>query len=339
MSEFYQLTPKDAKGEPYPFTQLEGKVVLIVNVASKCGFTPQYKGLEELNQKYKDKNVQILGFPCNQFGHQEPGTNEEIANFCSLNYGVSFPVLDKIDVNGDKTDPVYKYLKSQKAPQPWIATQKPFGTRWTSPSPKSNPNSTRLPARSYCRNRNVQNASWLDLKEDTSDLSPTSAREKFYQLSPLDNSLSPFSFNQLRNKVILVVNVALYCGFRFQYKRLEALQKKYEHRGFTIVGFPCNQFLFQEPLTNEKIIERCRNKYDVTFPIMNKIHVNGPETDEVYKFLKESKHGLWGTKRVKWNFEKFLIDRDGNVVARYSTFTTPEAISGKIEELLQQKKM
>ena len=116
MSTFHELTPKDAKGEPYPFSNLKGKVVVIVNVASKCGFTPQYKQLEELNQKYKDsENVQILGFPCNQFGHQEPGTNEEIAEFCKLNYGVTFPVLNKIDVNGNGADPVYQFLKSKKS--------------------------------------------------------------------------------------------------------------------------------------------------------------------------------------------------------------------------------
>ncbi|KAG7665653.1 GPX2 [[Candida] subhashii] len=116
MSTFHELTPKDAKGEPYPFSNLKGKVVVIVNVASKCGFTPQYKQLEELNQKYKDsENVQILGFPCNQFGHQEPGTNEEIAEFCKLNYGVTFPVLNKIDVNGNDADPVYQFLKSKKS--------------------------------------------------------------------------------------------------------------------------------------------------------------------------------------------------------------------------------
>ena len=116
MSTFHELSPKDAKGEPYPFSNLKGKVVVIVNVASKCGFTPQYKQLEELNQKYKDsENVQILGFPCNQFGHQEPGTNEEIAEFCKLNYGVTFPVLNKIDVNGNGADPVYQFLKSKKS--------------------------------------------------------------------------------------------------------------------------------------------------------------------------------------------------------------------------------
>lgn len=115
MSEFYKLAPKDSKGEPYPFKELEGKVVLIVNVASKCGFTPQYKELEELNKKYKDQGLVILGFPCNQFLNQEPGNQEEIASFCTLNYGVSFPIMQKVDVNGDKTDSVYKYLKKQKS--------------------------------------------------------------------------------------------------------------------------------------------------------------------------------------------------------------------------------
>ena len=115
MSKFYNLAPKDKSGNPYPFSQLEGKVVLIVNVASKCGFTPQYDGLEELYKKYKDQGLVILGFPCNQFGHQEPGTQEEIQEFCRLNYGVTFPIMQKIDVNGANEDPVYGFLKSQKA--------------------------------------------------------------------------------------------------------------------------------------------------------------------------------------------------------------------------------
>lgn len=115
MSKFYDLTPKDAQGNPFPFSELKGKVVVIVNVASKCGFTPQYKELEKLNEKYKDQPVQIIGFPCNQFGGQEPGSDKDIQNFCSLNYGVTFPVLAKVDVNGDNADPVYKYLKSQKS--------------------------------------------------------------------------------------------------------------------------------------------------------------------------------------------------------------------------------
>lgn len=115
MSKFYELAPSDKSGEPFSFKQLEGKVVLIVNVASKCGFTPQYTELEELYKAYKDQGLVILGFPCNQFGHQEAGTQEEIQSFCQLNYGVTFPVLKKIDVNGANADPVYNFLKSEKS--------------------------------------------------------------------------------------------------------------------------------------------------------------------------------------------------------------------------------
>ncbi|CAR28078.1 hypothetical protein ZYGR_0N05670 [Zygosaccharomyces rouxii] len=115
MSKFYELQPRDGKGEVFSFDQLKGKVVLIVNVASKCGFTPQYHELEELYKKYKDMGLVILGFPCNQFGHQETGSDTQIAQFCKLNYGVTFPIMKKINVNGPDSDPVYQFLKSQKA--------------------------------------------------------------------------------------------------------------------------------------------------------------------------------------------------------------------------------
>jgi glutathione peroxidase len=111
---FFDFVVKDSKGQDYPLAQHKGKYVLVVNVASKCGFTPQYEGLEELYEKFKSKNVMVLGFPCNQFGAQEPGSNDEIQNFCKMNYGVTFPVLDKVDVNGDKAAPVYKFLKSER---------------------------------------------------------------------------------------------------------------------------------------------------------------------------------------------------------------------------------
>lgn len=107
----FSFTVNAADGKPLSLEKYKGHPVLIVNVASKCGFTPQYKGLEELYLKYKDKGLVILGFPCNQFGGQEPGSNEEIQSFCSLNYGVTFPVLAKVDVNGDKTAPLYTWLK------------------------------------------------------------------------------------------------------------------------------------------------------------------------------------------------------------------------------------
>lgn len=103
------------QGQPVDLKQYAGKVLLIVNTASNCGFTPQYKGLEAVYQQFRDKGVEVLGFPCNQFGHQEPGTADEIGSFCEKNYGVTFPLFAKIDVNGKDAHPLYQYLKS-KAP-------------------------------------------------------------------------------------------------------------------------------------------------------------------------------------------------------------------------------
>ena len=111
----YDFTVKDIKGNDVSLKEYEGKVLLIVNVASKCGLTPQYEGLEALYQKYKDQGLEILGFPCNQFLEQEPGTNQEILDFCSVNYNVTFPLFDKVDVNGKEESPLYTFLKS-KAP-------------------------------------------------------------------------------------------------------------------------------------------------------------------------------------------------------------------------------
>ncbi|RMF18149.1 MAG: glutathione peroxidase [Gammaproteobacteria bacterium] len=107
----YDIEVTDIQGRTYPLKEYEGKVMLIVNTASKCGFTPQFEGLEKLYQKYKDKGLVVLGFPCNQFMSQEPGDEKEIAEFCSLNYGVTFPMHKKGDVNGPNTQPLYKFLK------------------------------------------------------------------------------------------------------------------------------------------------------------------------------------------------------------------------------------
>lgn len=109
----FDHTVKDINGQDVSLSQYKGKFLLIVNVASKCGFTPQYKGLEELFEELKD-NVVVLGFPCNQFGAQEPGDAEEIKTFCSLTYDVKFPLFAKVDVNGDNASPLYKFLKEEK---------------------------------------------------------------------------------------------------------------------------------------------------------------------------------------------------------------------------------
>ena len=110
---FYQFKAKSLEGKEISMKEYKGKVVLVVNTASKCGFTPQYEGLEALYKKFKDKGLVILGFPCNQFGGQEPGDATEISNSCSLKYGVSFPMFSKIEVNGNNAHPLYKFLKTQ----------------------------------------------------------------------------------------------------------------------------------------------------------------------------------------------------------------------------------
>ncbi|WP_214827836.1 glutathione peroxidase [Exiguobacterium algae] len=111
----YDFEAMDMKGQVQPLSDYKGDVLLIVNTASKCGFTPQFEGLEKLYHTYKDQGLQILGFPCNQFGKQDPGSNEEIQEFCQLNYGVSFPMFAKVDVNGKEAHPLFQYL-SKEAP-------------------------------------------------------------------------------------------------------------------------------------------------------------------------------------------------------------------------------
>ncbi|MBO4264016.1 MAG: glutathione peroxidase [Bacteroidales bacterium] len=113
MATIYDFKARSNRGAEVDFAQYAGKVLMIVNTASKCGFTPQYDGLEALYQKYKDQGLVIVGFPCDQFAGQEPGSNDEIAEFCRLNHGVTFPLMAKTDVNGDNAEPIFEYLKTQ----------------------------------------------------------------------------------------------------------------------------------------------------------------------------------------------------------------------------------
>ncbi len=113
MTTVYDFSCETPSGDKKSLADYKGKVLLVVNTASKCGFTPQFGGLEELYEKYRDKGLEILGFPCNQFGKQDPGSNDEIQEFCQLNYGVSFPMFGKIEVNGGGADPLFKHLKKE----------------------------------------------------------------------------------------------------------------------------------------------------------------------------------------------------------------------------------
>ena len=138
---------------------------------------------------------------------------------------------------------------------------------------------------------------------------------------------------RFEGKVLLIVNTASQCGFTPQYRALEALQREFSSRGFTVLGFPCNQFGGQEPGDAGKIFLFCKSEYDVTFPMFEKIEVNGKNAHPLYNYLKGEKSGLLGAS-IKWNFTKFLVDRAGYVVARHAPTTKPESLKREIEALL-----
>ena len=139
-----------------------------------------------------------------------------------------------------------------------------------------------------------------------------------------------------RGQVMLIVNVASRCGFTPQYKGLETLYRGYREQGFSVLGFPCDQFAHQEPGDASEIRDFCTQSYDVTFPLFAKIDVNGRHAHPLYTWLKKSRPGLLGTRAIKWNFTKFLIGRDGSVVERYAPAVPPEAIKPEVERVLEQ---
>lgn len=137
-----------------------------------------------------------------------------------------------------------------------------------------------------------------------------------------------------RDKVVLIVNTASKCGFTPQYEGLEKLYRDYRERGLVVLGFPCNQFGAQEPGDETEIASFCEATYDVTFPMFAKIDVNGPSANPLYGWLKSAAPGLLGSKAIKWNFTKFLVDRTGKVIGRFAPKTTPEALRKEVEALL-----
>ncbi|MDC1377182.1 glutathione peroxidase [Gammaproteobacteria bacterium] len=149
-----------------------------------------------------------------------------------------------------------------------------------------------------------------------------------------DANMNEISIGSFKNKVLLVVNVASECGFTYQYEGLQNLYSKYAEDGLEVLGFPCNQFKAQESGTNEEIQFFCTEKYDVSFNVFNKIDVNGKDADSFYNFLKNERPGIMGTKNIKWNFSKFLVNKNGEVVKRYGPTTKPESIESDIIKLL-----
>lgn len=153
-----------------------------------------------------------------------------------------------------------------------------------------------------------------------------------FEAETLDGKPQPLA--AFRDKVVLIVNTASKCGFTPQYAGLEALYERYKDRGFVVLGFPCNQFGAQEPGDAAEIANFCALTYDVDFPMMKKIDVNGPKAHPLYAYLKGAKKGLLGTEAIKWNFTKFLVGRDGEVRARFAPNVEPKALESAIEALL-----
>ena len=142
------------------------------------------------------------------------------------------------------------------------------------------------------------------------------------------------SMGVYRGKTLLIVNVASKCGFTSQYKGLQAIHQSHQAKGFMVLGFPCDQFGHQEPAAEEEIESFCLSTYNVTFPLFAKIRVNGEYAHPLFKYLKSQKRGILGTKFIKWNFTKFLVDKSGSVLKRYSPRDTPEKIAGDLVLLL-----
>ena len=157
-----------------------------------------------------------------------------------------------------------------------------------------------------------------------------------YEISVKAIDGSTQSMADYRGHTLLIVNVASACGFTPQYAGLEALYRKYKDAGFVVLGFPCDQFGHQEPGTDAEIRQFCTSTYDVTFPMFSKIQVNGAEAHPLFRFLKSAKKGALGLEIIKWNFSKFLVDPKGQVIARYGSGATPEAIGKDLRARLRK---
>lgn len=159
--------------------------------------------------------------------------------------------------------------------------------------------------------------------------------QKFYDFKAVSLQKKEISMEEYRGKVVLIVNTASKCGFTPQYEGLENLYEKYQDKGLVILGFPCNQFANQEPGGEKEIASTCMVNYGVTFQMFSKIDVNGPNAHPIYQWLKSQKkgHGLLSNK-IKWNFTKFLLDREGNVIGRYGSMVTPEKLDPIIAQAL-----
>jgi|TARA_A100001388_G_scaffold274354_1_gene257858 glutathione peroxidase len=159
-------------------------------------------------------------------------------------------------------------------------------------------------------------------------------KESFYDFKAKDIRGNEVSMNDFKDKVVLIVNVASACYFTPQYKGMEKLYKSFKAKGFEVLGFPCNQFAEEEKGTNEEILNFCTSHFDVSFPMFEKIEVNGVNAHPLFRFLKKTVKGFLGSESIKWNFSKFLVDQSGKVVKRYGSLDAPESIEADITKLL-----
>lgn len=160
--------------------------------------------------------------------------------------------------------------------------------------------------------------------------------ENIYTFEFMDSNSKGCTLSDYKEKVLLIVNTASECGFTKQYAELEALYQAYKDEGLVVLAFPCNQFGAQEPGSNAEISAFCQMNFGITFPVFSKIDVNGENAHPLFRFLKQQAPGILGSKRIKWNFTKFLVDQKGDVVGRFSPMTKPEKLTKRIQNLLSE---
>ncbi|KAL6760672.1 glutathione peroxidase [Haematococcus lacustris] len=191
----------------------------------------------------------------------------------------------------------------------------------------------RVPSASACCSHRPRAVSRLQRVRVQALFGSSAVKESFFDFKVKDIDGRDTSLSKFKGNVVLVVNLASQCGFTPQYSELQALYTKYKAKGFTVLGFPCNQFGQQEPGDNASIKRFAASTYGITFPLMSKVDVNGAGADPVFQFLKSAKGGFL-TSDIKWNFSKFLVDKEGNVVGRFGSTTTPAELGREVEKYL-----
>ena len=322
----YSFKMKGIEGNEVELKSFHDQALLIVNTASNCGLTHQYEALEALYHKYKDHGFSVLGFPSNEFGQQEPGSNDEIKHFCKKNYGVTFPLFSKIAVKGEQIHPLYAYL-TQKVENEQLRGD----IRWNFDkflvnregkviarfAPRTEPDSPELVAQ-------------LEAALDYEPEPPIYG----FTMKTIDGAEKPLK--TFSNQALLIVNTASNCGLTPQYEGLEALYNKYKDHGFSVLGFPSNEFGQQEPGSDDEIKAFCKKNYGVTFPLFSKIAVKGEQIHPLYTYLTQEVENEQLRGDIRWNFDKFLVNRDGEVIARFEPRAQPDdaQLVAKLEEAL-----